>query len=52
MLAKLPQGISNAASLWYILTDGNARIDADLNLIKNMDDWMLHARNLEELEQK
>ena len=46
---SLPQGISNAASLWNILTDGDARIDTDLNLIKNMDDWMLHARNLVEL---
>ena len=48
----LPQGIAGAASLWNILTDGNSRIDSTLNLIKNMDDWMLHARNLEELEQK
>ena len=39
---SLPLGISNAASLWNILTDGDARID----------DWMLHAKNLVELEQK
>ena len=32
---SLPQGISYGASLRNILTDGNARIDADLNLIKN-----------------
>ena len=38
--------------MWNILTDGNSRIDEFLNLIKNMYDWMLHARNLEELEQK
>ena len=49
---SLPQDMSNAASLWNILTDDDARIDTDLNLIKNMDDWMLHARNLVELEQK
>ena len=49
---SLPQGIASAASLWNTLTDGNARIEADLNLIKNMDDWMLHARNLVEFEQK
>ena len=49
---SLPQGISYAASLRNILTDGNARIDADLNLIKNIDDWVLHARNLVELAQK
>ena len=41
---SLPQGISNAASLWNILTDANAIIDADLNLIRNMDDRILHAR--------
>ena len=49
---SLPQGISNAASLWNILTYGDARIDTDFNLIKNMDDWMLHAKNLVELKQK
>ena len=49
---SLPQGIASAASLWNILTDGNSRIDESLNLIKNMDDWMLHVRNLDELEQK
>ena len=49
---SLPQGISNSASLWNILTDGDARIDTELNIVKNMDDWMLHARNMIELEQK
>ena len=49
---SLTQGISNSASLWNILTDGDARIDTDLNLIKNIDDGMLHANNLVELEQK
>ena len=49
---SLPQGIASAASLQNILTDWNAKIEADLNLIKNMDDWMLQARNLVELEQK
>ena len=29
--------------MWNILTDGDAKIDTDLNLIKNSDDWMLHA---------
>ena len=47
-----PQGIASTASLWNILTVVNSRIGKTLNLIKNMDDWMLHARNLEELEQK
>ena len=51
-LKSLPQGISNSAALWNLLTDGDARIDSELNIVKNMDDWMLHARNMVELEKK
>ena len=49
---SLPQGISNSAALWNLLTDGDDRIDSELNIVKNMDDWMLHARNMVELEKK
>ena len=35
-----------------IPTDGNSRIDRTLNMLKNMDDWMLHAKNIQELETK
>ena len=49
---SLPQGISNSAALWNLLTDGDARIDSKLNIVKNMDDWMSHARNMVELEKK
>ena len=49
---SLPQGISNSAALWNLLTDVDARIDMELNIVKNMDDWMLHARNMVGLEQK
>ena len=48
----LPQGIASAASLSNILTDDNARISRTLNMLKNMDDWMLHAKNIQELETK
>ena len=51
-LKSLPQDISNSASLWNLLTDVDARIDTELNIVKNMDDWMLDAWNMVELEQK
>ena len=47
---SLPQGISNSAALWNMLRDGDSRIDSELNIVKNMDDWMLFARNMVELE--
>ena len=34
------------------MTDGDARIDDELHIVKNMDDWLLYARNLQELEEK
>ena len=46
---SLLQGISYSAALWNMLTDSDARIDSELNIVKNMDDWMLHARNMVEL---
>ena len=32
--------------------DDNARIDRTLNMLKNMDDWMLPTKNIQELETK
>ena len=49
---SLPQGICNSADLWNLMTDGNSRIDSELNLEKNMDDWMLYARDLVKLKEK
>ena len=48
----LPQGVCNSSALWNILTDGNSRIDSELQILKNMDDFMLFGRSLEELEEK
>ena len=48
----LPQGVCNSSALWNILTDGNSRIDSELQILKNMDDFMIYARSLEELEKK
>ena len=48
----LPQGINNSAALWNLMTDGDARIDDELHIVKNMDDWLLYGRNLQELEEK
>ena len=49
---SLPQGTSNSAALWNLLTDGDARLDNKLNIVKNMDDWMLYAKNMVVLEEK
>ena len=35
----MAQGGCNSSSLWNILTDGNSRIDSQLNIFKNMDDF-------------
>ena len=48
----LPQGVCNSSALWNILTDGNSRIDSELSILKNMDDYLIHARSLEDLEKK
>ena len=32
--------------LWNIITDGSSRLDSQLNIVKNMDDFMLYGRNL------
>ena len=34
------------------MTDGDSRIESELNIVKNMDDWMLYARDNDELEEK
>ena len=47
-----PQGVCNSSSLWNILTDGNSRIDSQLNISKNMDDFMLYGKDEAKLEQK
>ena len=48
----LPQGINNSAALWNLMTDGDARVDNELHIVKNMDDWLLYGRDLQELEEK
>ena len=49
---SLPQGICNSAALRNLMTDGDSRIESELNIVKNMDDWMLYARDNDELEEK
>ena len=48
----LPQGVCNSRALWKILNDWNARLDPELAIIKDMDDFLLHGRTLEDLEKK
>ena len=49
---SLPQGICNSAALWNIMPDGDSRLDSQLNIVKNMDDFLLYGRNLLELQDK
>ena len=48
----LLQGVCNSSALWNILTDGNSRLDSDLAILKNMDNFLLYGTSLEDLEQK
>ena len=34
------------------MTDGNSRIDSDLAILKNMDDYLLYGTDMEDLEKK
>ena len=34
------------------MTDGDSRIASQLNIVKNMDDWMLYTKDMNELEEK
>ena len=47
-----PQGTCNSSALWNILTDGNSRIDSELSILKNMDDYLLYGTDMEDLEKK
>ena len=38
----MPQCVCNRSALWNILTNGDSRTDFDLNIIKNMDDFLLY----------
>ena len=46
-----PQGVCSSSDLFNYLTDGTCRFD-DTGTLKNMDDWLIFAPNLEELEKK
>ena len=46
------QGVCNSSALWNILTDVDSRKDSQLNILKNMDNFMLYGKDEAELEQK
>ena len=48
----LPQGTCNSSALWNILTDGNSRIDSELAILQNIDDYLLYGTDMEDLEKK
>ena len=39
----MSQGVCNSFSLCNSLTDGDSRIDSKLNIIKNLDDFLLYG---------
>ena len=38
--------------MWNIITDGGSRLDSQLNIVKNMDNFLHYGRNLKELQEK
>ena len=42
----------NFTTLWSVLNDGNARLDSELAILKNMGDFFLYGKILEDLEKK
>ena len=41
----LPQGICDNSALWNNMTDGDSRIDIQLNLVTNLDEFLVYERN-------
>ena len=48
----LSQGITSSSDFWNKITDGNCRIDTELQIIKNMDDFLIGGETIQELENK
>ena len=46
-----PQGVCSSSDLFNLLTDGQVRYDGT-DTLKNMDDWLLFGKTLEELQLK
>ena len=44
--------ICNSSALWNIMTDGDSRIDSKLNIVINMDDFLLYGRSKTEQNKK
>ena len=52
MYHVFPKGICNSSAIRNILTDGNSRLDSELAILKNMDNFLLYRRTLEDLKKK
>ena len=48
----LSQGITSSSDFWNKITDGECRIDVELQIIKNMDDYLIGGETIQELEYK
>ena len=46
-----PQGVCSSSDLFNLLTDGQVRYDGT-GTLKNMDDWLIFGKTLEELQDK
>ena len=48
----MPQGVCISSALWNILSDGDSRLESQLNILKNVDDFLLYGRDKAKLEEK
>ena len=46
------QGITISSDYWNMITDGPSHLDSQLRLHKNVDDWLVRAFDLQDLENK
>ena len=46
----LGQGICSSQDLFNWITDGNTKLDEQFNVLKNIDDFCVYGRTLEDLE--
>ena len=50
MYCVLPYGVCNSSALLNILPNANTRLDSELAMLKNIDDFLLYGTTLEDLE--
>ena len=48
----LAQGVCSNGDLFNFLMEGGCKLDADFKVLKNIDDFLIYANTLEELEEQ